>query len=103
MAAASFQETTRVLTAAAIASRSDDLKGLKENIVIGKLIPAGTGVPAYRNIVPNAPDYVPMESYSTEDEETEQVLGIKSNQVESLVGGLADNGLVAGLPEAAGA
>jgi len=99
LAAASFQETTRVLTAAAIASRSDDLKGLKENIVIGKLIPAGTGVPAYRNIVPDAPDYVPMESFSTEDDETEQILGIKSDQIESFT----DSGLAAGLPEAAGA
>ena len=43
LSAASFQETTRVLTEAAIESRSDNLLGLKENIIIGKLIPAGTG------------------------------------------------------------
>jgi hypothetical protein len=47
LAAASFQETTRVLTEAAVAGRRDDLKGLKENIVLGKLIPAGLGLPAY--------------------------------------------------------
>ena len=44
LSAASFQETTRVLTEAAIESRSDGLLGLKENIIIGKLIPAGTGM-----------------------------------------------------------
>ena len=74
LAAASFQETTRVLTAAAIASRSDDLKGLKENIVIGKLIPAGTGVTDYREIAPEAPDYVPMESFVSDEEELRRIL-----------------------------
>jgi len=50
LSAASFQETTRVLTDAAINCRSDKLQGLKENVIIGKLIPAGTGIPRYRNI-----------------------------------------------------
>jgi DNA-directed RNA polymerase subunit beta' len=50
LSAASFQETTRVLTDAAINSRSDKLVGLKENVIIGKLIPAGTGINRYRNI-----------------------------------------------------
>ncbi|HYH27298.1 MAG TPA: DNA-directed RNA polymerase subunit beta', partial [Actinomycetota bacterium] len=50
LSAASFQETTRVLTDAAISARSDPLIGLKENVIIGKLIPAGTGMPRYRNI-----------------------------------------------------
>jgi DNA-directed RNA polymerase subunit beta' len=50
LAAASFQETTRVLTEAAISAKSDPLLGLKENVIIGKLIPAGTGMPLYRNI-----------------------------------------------------
>ena len=49
LSAASFQETTRVLTEAAIEGKSDRLFGLKENIIIGKLIPAGTGMPTYRN------------------------------------------------------
>ena len=48
ISAASFQETTRVLTEAAINSKTDILRGLKENIVMGRLIPAGTGVPAYK-------------------------------------------------------
>jgi DNA-directed RNA polymerase subunit beta' len=50
LSAASFQETTRVLTDAAIHGRSDSLRGLKENVIIGKLIPAGTGLERYRNI-----------------------------------------------------
>ena len=66
---ASFQETTRVLTEAAIESSSDTLLGLKENIIIGKLIPAGTGMPRYRNIATAAPDFEPMEYYTSDDSE----------------------------------
>jgi DNA-directed RNA polymerase subunit beta' len=50
LAAASFQETTRVLTDAAISAKSDPLLGLKENVIIGKLIPAGTGMTRYRSV-----------------------------------------------------
>jgi hypothetical protein len=50
LSAASFQETTRVLTDAAIKGKHDPLLGLKENVIIGKLIPAGTGMSRYRNI-----------------------------------------------------
>jgi len=50
LSAASFQETTRVLTDAAINAKSDPLRGLKENVILGKLIPAGTGMPRYRNV-----------------------------------------------------
>ncbi|MDD4200218.1 MAG: DNA-directed RNA polymerase subunit beta' [Eubacteriales bacterium] len=50
LSAASFQETTRVLTDAAIKGKTDYLEGLKENVIIGKLIPAGTGMRKYRNI-----------------------------------------------------
>jgi DNA-directed RNA polymerase subunit beta' len=50
LSAASFQETTRVLTDAAIHAKSDTLLGLKENVILGKLIPAGTGLPRYRNV-----------------------------------------------------
>ncbi len=50
LSAASFQETTRVLTEAAIKGKEDPLIGLKENVIIGKLIPAGTGMPVYRKI-----------------------------------------------------
>jgi DNA-directed RNA polymerase subunit beta' len=50
LSAASFQETTRVLTEAAIKGKMDPLLGLKENVIIGKLVPAGTGMSRYRNI-----------------------------------------------------
>ena len=50
LSAASFQETTRVLTEAAIKGKEDDLIGLKENVIIGKLIPAGTGMKRYQNV-----------------------------------------------------
>jgi DNA-directed RNA polymerase subunit beta' len=50
ISAASFQETTRVLTEAAISGRIDYLRGLKENVIMGRLIPAGTGMEFYRNV-----------------------------------------------------
>jgi DNA-directed RNA polymerase subunit beta' len=52
VSAASFQETTRVLTQAAVEGRIDTLRGLKENVIMGRLIPAGTGNPRYRDITP---------------------------------------------------
>ncbi|MDD2578839.1 MAG: DNA-directed RNA polymerase subunit beta' [Eubacteriales bacterium] len=52
LSAASFQETTRVLTDAAVKGKIDPLLGLKENVIIGKLIPAGTGMNRYRNVTP---------------------------------------------------
>ncbi len=71
LSAASFQETTRVLTEAAIESSSDSLLGLKENIIIGKLIPAGTGMAKYRDVSTSAPEYQPMEFWSSGgDDET---------------------------------
>src|SRR5258705_7454863 len=69
LSAASFQETTRVLTEAAIEGRSDGLEGLKENVIIGKLIPAGTGMGLYRDIRTVAPDYEPLPFYTSEAEE----------------------------------
>jgi DNA-directed RNA polymerase subunit beta' len=50
LSAASFQETSRVLTNAAIKGKTDFLRGLKENVIIGRLIPAGTGIKRYRNV-----------------------------------------------------
>ena len=50
LSAASFQETTRVLTEAAIKGKEDPLVGLKENVIIGKLIPAGTGMSRYKDV-----------------------------------------------------
>ncbi len=72
LSAASFQETTRVLTEAAIEGRSDRLFGLKENIIIGKLIPAGTGVGRYRSVEVDAPDAEHLAFWSSElDGETD--------------------------------
>ena len=69
LSAASFQETTKVLTEAAIRGKVDHLVGLKENVIIGKLIPAGTGMSCYHNIdvVKNDPE--------PEEAEAETVVG----------------------------
>ena len=69
LSAASFEETTRVLTEAAIDGRGDSLIGLKENIIIGKLIPAGTGMMKYREFGIAAPEYQPMTYYSSDAED----------------------------------
>src|SRR5207237_3133999 len=79
LSAASFQETTRVLTEAAIEGKSDHLLGLKENIIIGKLIPAGTGMEAYRTIEMEAPDYEPMEFWSSESQEEQDLAAWLAN------------------------
>ena len=50
ISASSFQETTKVLTEAAINGKTDTLRGLKENVIMGRLIPAGTGIPAYKTL-----------------------------------------------------
>jgi DNA-directed RNA polymerase subunit beta' len=50
ISAASFQETTKVLTQAAVAVKVDNLKGLKENVIMGRLIPAGTGLSKYKQL-----------------------------------------------------
>ena len=82
LSAASFQETTRVLTEAAIDGRADSLVGLKENIIIGKLIPAGTGMERYRYFDIDAPDYVPMEYFSSDEADPAAYLaGLQGNLV----------------------
>lgn len=63
LSAASFQETTRVLTEAAMQGKSDPLLGLKENVIIGKLIPAGTGLTKYRNVTVEATEEAKAERY----------------------------------------
>lgn len=71
LSAASFQETTRVLTDAAIKGKVDPLLGLKENVIIGKLIPAGTGLSRYRNISVVKKVNDQQERQDKEKEETE--------------------------------
>ena len=69
LSAASFQETTRVLTDAAIRGKNDPLVGLKENVIIGKIIPAGTGMKKYRDIQPEEVGTVSKSVYSISDVE----------------------------------
>lgn len=68
LSAASFQETTRVLTDAAIRGKTDNLIGLKENVIIGKNIPAGTGMDIYSNIEPKSVGVVSENVYSINDQ-----------------------------------
>ena len=81
LSAASFQETTKVLTEAAIRGKEDKLMGLKENVIIGKLIPAGTGLETYRNVEvestverPKYAPYEPLERDRDEDEDDDVIL-----------------------------
>jgi len=67
ISSASFQETTRVLTEASVLGMTDHLRGLKENVIIGHLIPAGTGISRYRGI----------EVITEEEDETERVAGVE--------------------------
>ncbi len=95
LSAASFQETTRVLTEAAIAAKSDSLLGLKENVIIGKLIPAGTGMGRYRNIaVRIKPEAIPeywlarQREIAEATEAGEPVLaGLTREEAEQMLGG----------------
>ncbi|MEA5073353.1 MAG: DNA-directed RNA polymerase subunit beta' [Eubacterium aggregans] len=74
LSAASFQETTRVLTDAAIKGKVDPLMGLKENVIIGQLVPAGTGVPQYSNLALEYDREEPEDDYYEEIEEEEVVI-----------------------------
>ena len=71
LSAASFQETTRVLTDAAIRGKKDPLLGLKENVIIGKIIPAGTGMSTYRNMEPKEVVVASENVYSISDIEAQ--------------------------------
>jgi DNA-directed RNA polymerase subunit beta' len=67
ISAASFQETTRVLTEASISGKVDKLRGLKENVIVGRLIPAGTGMEYYRNVVLEREEIPQVEEPALED------------------------------------
>jgi DNA-directed RNA polymerase subunit beta' len=67
ISAASFQETTRVLTEASISGKVDHLRGLKENVIVGRLIPAGTGMDYYRNVVLEREEIPQVEEPALED------------------------------------
>jgi len=72
LSAASFQETTRVLTDAAIKGKVDELVGLKENVILGKLIPAGTGILREKFIDPIAPPPQPVLTVDEEDKKSKK-------------------------------
>jgi len=67
ISAASFQETTRVLTEASITGKIDYLRGLKENVIMGRLIPAGTGFPCYKKISPVVSEETASEERTTSE------------------------------------
>ncbi len=71
ISAASFQQTTNVLTTAALSGKRDELRGLKENVIMGHLIPAGSGVPQYRQI--SASENLNLPALSSSDEEEHAV------------------------------
>ncbi len=83
LSAASFQETTRVLTDAAIDGKSDPLLGLKENVIIGKLIPAATGMPRYRDVEVELPESV----LQAQREALAQLLGATEGDLEAGMSG----------------
>lgn len=85
LSAASFQETTKVLTEAAIKGKIDPLIGLKENVIIGKLIPAGTGMKKYSNIKLDTDfdeEEVPEEEEEFTEEFQEEELDIPAEEEE---------------------
>ena len=73
LAAASFQETTKVLTDAAIKGKIDPLSGLKENVIIGKLLPSGTGIPRYRDLS--------IEEVKEDTESKEETVEIQNEEI----------------------
>ena len=103
LSAASFQETTRVLTDAAISAKSDPLLGLKENVIIGKLIPAGSGLSRYRNVgVKIKPDAIPeywlarqreLADAAAMDSGEPALVGLTREQAEQMLGGSLVGGL----------
>ena len=82
MSAASFQETTRVLTEAAIKGKTDRLLGLKENVIIGKLVPAGTGMECYNNATYSAtmPEIKPFDDGNEYEHAMEEASASASNE-----------------------
>ena len=106
LSAASFQKTTRVLTEAAVRGKKDDLVGLKENVIIGRLIPAGTGLPSYRNLELATPDGAPLQMEAVKREapillplpdDLDEIMGSRSsvqdNAAQFLAGGMQEETL----------
>ncbi len=94
LSAASFQETTRVLTEAALAGKSDYMRGLKENVIIGKLIPAGTGATEYQIVQPALPDAAHVAALIFGDLPESDTADVPENPAEWLasIGASSDDG-----------
>ena len=92
ISAASFQETTRVLTEAAVAGKVDYLRGLKENVIMGRLIPAGTGLEWYRNIqlLTEVPEQVPQELAAAPDLTPEEAAALDFLRKDANDGAIAE-------------
>jgi DNA-directed RNA polymerase subunit beta' len=90
ISAASFQETTRVLTEAAINGKVDYLRGLKENVIMGRLIPAGTGMDYYRHVKIAGEDVVEEELISETDQLMEGIPGYDEDARVQYTGGLTE-------------
>jgi len=104
LSAASFQETTRVLTDAAVKGKVDPLMGLKENVIIGNLIPAGTGLPSYRDIQIEAnPPELPEDEELEGAETAETELDLSEHLPPLTVESPAESGDEAGEAETGGA
>jgi DNA-directed RNA polymerase subunit beta' len=100
LSAASFQETTKVLTDAAIEGKVDRLLGLKENVIIGKLIPAATGLKRYRQIEIRPSDKVPVAAYQRPQTEEQLLAALEEIESGDNGDGLAGLGLdFGGAPE----
>ena len=101
LSAASFQETTKVLTDASIEGKIDRLVGLKENVIIGKLIPAATGLKRYRSVEIAPSDDVPLSAYARPHAEEELLAALKEIGVDgdlsSLEAALGDPSALEGL------
>jgi DNA-directed RNA polymerase subunit beta' len=85
ISAASFQETTRVLTEAAISGRVDYLRGLKENVIMGRLIPAGTGMDFYRNVKVERDDSIDQAALEQELAELPDILALPETPTRAAV------------------
>jgi DNA-directed RNA polymerase subunit beta' len=86
ISAASFQETTRVLTEAAVSGKVDNLHGLKENVIVGRLIPAGTGTPRYRRTVIDPVPDEELEVVEAEPDLYQEMTEVTANLLENRLG-----------------
>ena len=96
ISAASFQETTRVLTEAAINGKVDYLRGLKENVIMGRLVPAGTGMAYYRNVKIAGEDVV---EDPVQEQPLETIPGYDEDARALYTGGLSEDTGEGGLAE----